>query len=203
MAVSKKLETLVPKVRREAPNCPKFIIIDELRNTLIDFCINTDIYMQELSPFIVAANVNEYSSSDLDIPPGAELNHIIDIFRSRSDSSISITSQKTLVPLEPKAQIGSQSIFTVYGKGKVSYYTQKDQEIFIPEIQSFEKSTSPEILNSINYLFNSKAITQIEKLIPNKTCILAITKKSNSANNFTYPTLFLNAFKNNVSSFNF
>ena len=48
MAVSKKLETLVPKVRREAPNCPKFIIIDELRNTLIDFCINTDIYMQEL-----------------------------------------------------------------------------------------------------------------------------------------------------------
>ena len=159
MAVSKKLETLVPKVRREAPNCPKFIIIDELRNTLIDFCINTDIYMQELSPFIVAANVNEYSSSDLDIPPGAELNHIIDIFRSRSDSSITITSQKKLEPIEPKAQIGWQSIFNVYGKGKVQYYTQKDQETILV-------APTPEATETFYALYSLKP-TQSSTTIPN------------------------------------
>ena len=127
MAVSKKIETLVPKVRREAPNCPKSIIIDELRNSLIDFCVNTDIYMQELTPFVVAANVNEYEANDLDIPAGAELNHIIDIFRSSSDSTVRL-SQKKLSPLEAKAQIGSQSIFKTYGTGRVKYYTQRDQE---------------------------------------------------------------------------
>lgn len=127
MAVSKKIETLVPKVRREAPNCPKSIIIDELRNSLIDFCVNTDIYMQELTPFVVAANVNEYEANDLDIPAGAELNHIIDIFRSSSDSTVRL-SQKNLSPLEAKAQIGSQSIFKTYGTGRVKYYTQRDQE---------------------------------------------------------------------------
>ena len=126
MAVTKKIETLVPKVRREAPNCPKFIIIDELRNTLIDFCVNTDIYMKEVTPFIVAPNVNEYQASDLDIPSGAELNHIIDIFRTSSPASTQI-SQKSLTPLEAKAQIGSQSIFMSYGKGRVRYYTQRDQ----------------------------------------------------------------------------
>merc|ERR1711915_865336 len=78
--------------------------------------------------------------------------------------------------------------------------TQKDQDTFIPEIQSFEKSTSSEILNSINYLFNSKAITQIEKLIPNKTCILAITKKSNSANNYELLSYLAN-IESNARSF--
>ena len=78
--------------------------------------------------------------------------------------------------------------------------TCKNEDIFIPEIQSFEKSTSTEILNSINYLFNSKAIVQIEKLIPNKTCILAITKKSNSANNYELLSYLAN-IESNARSF--
>ena len=45
MAVAKKIESLVSKVKREVPSCPQSIIVDELRNTIIDFCINTDIYL--------------------------------------------------------------------------------------------------------------------------------------------------------------
>jgi hypothetical protein len=164
MAVSKKIETLVPKVRREAPNCPKFIILDELRNTLIDFCINTDIYMQDVTPFVVVANVNEYDSSDLDIPPGAELNHIIDIFRSRSDASITQISQKKLVPIEAKAQIGSQSIFSVYGKGRVDYYTQKDQETILV-------APTPEATETLYALYSLKpkqTSTTIPSIIANE-----------------------------------
>ena len=74
---SKKIETLVPKVKREAPSCPESLIVDELRNTLIEFCISTDIYLQDLGILQVVKNVNQYSDKDLDIPVGAELNHII------------------------------------------------------------------------------------------------------------------------------
>ena len=64
--------------------------------------------MQELTPFVVAANVNEYEANDLDIPACAELNHIIDIFRSSSDSTVRL-SHTNLSPLEAKAQIGPQA----------------------------------------------------------------------------------------------
>ena len=94
MAVSKKIEALVPKVRREAPSCPSFLAIEELRNTLIDFCVNTDIYLQDLTLLQVVKNLNEYSSSDLDIPVGTELNHIIDIYKEFSESTGTQISQK-------------------------------------------------------------------------------------------------------------
>ena len=159
MAVSKKIETLIPRIRREAPNCPKVIALDEIRNTLIDFCINTDIYMQDLTPFVVAPNINQYDSSDLDVPNGTELNHIIDIFRTNSDSSASQTSQKKLIPLKARAQIGSQSIFSVYGKGRVEYYAQKDQETILV-------APTPETTETLYALYSLKP-TNTATSIPN------------------------------------
>lgn len=158
MAVAKKIESLVPKAKREAPNCPSFIILDELRNTLIDFCINTDIYMQDLTPFVVASNINQYDASDLDIPGGTELNHIIDIFRTNSDSSTSQVSQKKLVPLKARAQIGSQSIFSVYGKGRVEYYAQKDHETILV-------APTPETTETLYALYSLKP-TQTATSVP-------------------------------------
>ena len=141
MAVSKKIETLVPKVRREAPSCPSFLAIEELRNTLLDFCVTTDIYLQDLTLLQVVKNLNEYSSSDLDIPVGTELNHIIDIYKEFSESTGTQISQKKYTKIEPKAQIGAVSIFDVYGKGAVKYYTQRDQEtiLFAPTPTANEK----------------------------------------------------------------
>ena len=72
MAVSKKIESLVPKVKREAPSCPSFLAVEELRNTLIDFCVSTDIYLQDLTMMQIVKNLNEYSAGDLDIPVGTE-----------------------------------------------------------------------------------------------------------------------------------
>ena len=138
---SKKIETLVPKVKREAPSCPESLIVDELRNTLIEFCISTDIYLQDLGILQVVKNVNQYSDKDLDIPVGAELNHIIDIFKEFSDDTNTQISQKRYTRIEPKSQIGAVSIFDFYGKGPVKYYTQKDQEtiLFAPTPTENEK----------------------------------------------------------------
>tara|TARA_B100001248_G_C27389482_1_gene461514 strand:+ start:1608 stop:2285 length:678 start_codon:yes stop_codon:yes gene_type:complete len=138
---SKKIQTLVPKVKREAPSCPEALIIDELRNTLIEFCISTDIYLQDLGILQLIKNVNEYSDKDLDIPAGAELNHIIDIFKEFSDNNNKLLSQKRYTRIHPKAQIGGVSIYDFYGKGPVKYYTQKDQEtlLFAPTPTENEK----------------------------------------------------------------
>jgi len=130
MAVAKKIESLVPKVKREVPSCPSFIAIEELRNTIIDFCINTDIYLADLSLFQTVTGINEYESADLDIPVGAELNHILDFFCEVGESTAQL-SEKNLTRLEPKSLIGKPSLFDLYGKGKPKYYSQKDQETIL------------------------------------------------------------------------
>tara|TARA_Y100001938_G_C8046678_1_gene409308 strand:+ start:66 stop:743 length:678 start_codon:yes stop_codon:yes gene_type:complete len=130
MAVAKKIESLVPKVKREVPSCPSFIAIEELRNTIIDFCINTDIYLADLSLFQTVTGINEYESADLDIPVGAELNHILDFFCEIGESTAQL-SEKNLTRLEPKSLIGKPSLFDLYGKGKPKYYSQKDQETIL------------------------------------------------------------------------
>lgn len=130
MAVAKKIESLVPKVKREAPSCPSFIAIEELRNTITDFCINTDIYLADLSLFQTVTGINEYESADLDIPVGAELNHILDFFCEVGESTAQL-SEKNLTRLEPKSLIGKPSLFDLYGSGKPKYYSQKDQETIL------------------------------------------------------------------------
>jgi hypothetical protein len=130
MAVAKKIESLVPKVKREAPSCPSFIAIEELRNTIIDFCINTDIYLADLSLFQTVTGINEYESADLDIPVGSELNHILDFFCEVGESTAQL-SEKNLTRLEPKSLIGKPSLFDLYGSGKPKYYSQKDQETIL------------------------------------------------------------------------
>jgi len=158
MAVAKKIDTLIPKVKREVPSCPRAVILDEIRNTLIDFCINTDIYVQDLTPLLTVQNVNQYESDCLDIPVGTELNHILDIFRSSSPSTTAL-SKKSLTPLEAKSQIGSVSIFNFYGTGKIKYYTQKDQEtiLFAP---------TPEENQTLYVLYSLKP-SQTATTIPN------------------------------------
>ena len=130
MAVAKKIESLVPKVKREAPSCPSFIAIEELRNTIIDFCINTDIYLADLSLFQTVTGINEYESADLDIPVGSELNHILDFFCEVGESTVQL-SEKNLTRLEPKSLIGKPSLFDLYGSCKPKYYSQKDQETIL------------------------------------------------------------------------
>ena len=130
MAVAKKIESLVPKVKREAPSCPSFIAVEELRNTIIDFCVNTDIYLSELTLFQTVTGINEYEAADLDIPTGTELNHIIDFYCERGESNDQL-SEKSLARLEPKSLIGTPSLIDAYDKGKPKYYAQRNQEIIL------------------------------------------------------------------------
>lgn len=64
-------------IRPEVQGCPDFLIERSVRDSAVDFCSRTDVYMVEPEDIIVVEGVSEYTVS---LPTGTELNHIIDIF---------------------------------------------------------------------------------------------------------------------------
>ena len=68
-------------VRPEVQGAPDFVIERAVRDSAIDFCSRTDIYMPEPEFLTVIAGLNEYAVS---LPTGTELNHILDIFKDKS-----------------------------------------------------------------------------------------------------------------------
>ena len=67
-------------IRPEVQGCPDFLIERSVRDSAVDFCTRTDVYMVEPENIIVVAGVNEYSVS---LPSGTELNHIVDIYNDK------------------------------------------------------------------------------------------------------------------------
>lgn len=54
------LETLVPKVRRDVPNCPDPIIVDELAEAARDFCRQTTVWRNECPAITIETDVHTY-----------------------------------------------------------------------------------------------------------------------------------------------
>ena len=71
---------LSPYVRTEAQGVPDFLLERSVRDSVIDFCIQTDAYRPEPEDIAVIEGITEYG---LSIPAGTELNHIIDVYRDR------------------------------------------------------------------------------------------------------------------------
>tara|TARA_R110002153_G_scaffold92322_9_gene224318 strand:+ start:1006 stop:1629 length:624 start_codon:yes stop_codon:yes gene_type:complete len=102
-------------VRPEAQGAPDFIIERAIRDSAIDFCSRSDIYMPEPEFMTVIAGVNEYAVS---LPSGTELNHIIDIFSNTT--SLKPTSYSELLQ-----RLGDEST-----RGSPQYYSQRDNTDF-------------------------------------------------------------------------
>ena len=68
-------------VRPEVQGCPDFLVERAVRDTVIDFCRRTDVYIPEPEFITIIGGVNEYSVT---LPTGTELNHIIDVFDNQS-----------------------------------------------------------------------------------------------------------------------
>ena len=102
-------------VRPEAQGAPDFIIERAVRDSAIDFCSRSDIYMPEPEFMTVIAGVNEYAVS---LPSGTELNHIIDIFKNTT--ALKPTSYSELLH-----RLGDENT-----KGSPQYYAQRDNTDF-------------------------------------------------------------------------
>lgn len=53
-------DTILPEVAPYAPNCPEPVMVNAIRNAVIDFCSVTGWLTQDLSPIVLAANTNPY-----------------------------------------------------------------------------------------------------------------------------------------------
>jgi len=106
---------LGPFVRVEAQGVPDFLLERSARESAIDFCVTTDAYRPEPEDVTVSKGISEY---EVTIPAGAELNHIIDIFRDRD----------RLTP------VSYSRLLEITGKGTIqslpTKYSQRDNTIF-------------------------------------------------------------------------
>lgn len=121
-----KYADFAPYIRSEAQGCPDFTIERAVRDSAIDFCRRTDIYVPEPEFITVIGGINEYAVS---IPAGTELNHILDIFNDRS-ALTPVSYSRLLLSLGDETQ-----------QGTPKYYAQRDNtEFYLAPIPSANDS---------------------------------------------------------------
>jgi hypothetical protein len=110
-----KFSDLSAYIRPEVQGCPDHLIERAVRDSCIDFCRRTDVYMPEPEAVTVVKGVNEYA---LSLPTGTELNHIIDIYNDTA-------------PLKP---VSYTKLLSILGneteQGTPQYYAQRDNTDF-------------------------------------------------------------------------
>lgn len=102
-------------VKPEVGGAPDFLIERAVRDTAIDFCQRTDVYIAEPEFVGIIQGVNEYAVT---IPTGTELNHIIDIFDDK----------RALRPISYNELIRRLGDETT--EGNPAYYAQRDNTDF-------------------------------------------------------------------------
>ena len=53
-------DSILPEIAPYAPNCPEPVMVNAVRNAVIDFCTVTGWLTQDLSPVTLAANTPTY-----------------------------------------------------------------------------------------------------------------------------------------------
>lgn len=113
-------------VRPEAKGAPDYLIERAIRDSVIEFCVKTDVYLAEPEFITIIKNINDYS---LTIPAGTELNRIIDVFNNQT-------------PLSP---VSYSDLLRILGDEKETgtprYYSQRDNtDVFFAPIPGAKDS---------------------------------------------------------------
>lgn len=69
-----KVETLIPLVRVEVPECPDILVQNAILRAAIEFCEKSTFWRETIDELHVSANVAEY---DIETPSGATMSEII------------------------------------------------------------------------------------------------------------------------------
>lgn len=113
-------------IRPEAQGAPDYLIERAVRDSLVEFCVKTDVYLAEPEFITISKNINDYS---LSIPAGTELNRIIDVFNNQTP--LSPVSYSDLLRL-----LGDET-----ETGTPRYYSQRDNtDVFFAPIPDAKES---------------------------------------------------------------
>lgn len=129
-------------VKPECGGAPDFLIERAVRDTAIDFCQRTGVYIPEPEFITIISGVNEYAVT---LPVGTELNHIVDIFDNKT--ALQPISYNELI-----RRLGDET-----EKGKPRYYAQRDNtDFFVAPIP--DKNDSFRVLYSVKPTSTSTSI---------------------------------------------
>jgi hypothetical protein len=148
-----KYTDLANKVLLEVPGCPVFSIAQCLKDAAIEFCIKTDIWIQPIEDAIVPAGTNEI---DLSPPAGAEINHVLGVYRNRGTTAS--PSYEKLSPVTPV------DIFMAAGSGPARVYTMNDSD-------TITVAPTPSVSETLYVLYSlkpSQSSTSIPDYIANE-----------------------------------
>ena len=102
-------------VRPETQGAPDFLIERAIRDSAIEFCKRTGVYIPEPEQVSVISGINEYEVS---VPTGTEMNYITDIFADQTKLQ-PVSFNELLEKLGDETQ-----------RGTPRYYSQRDNSSF-------------------------------------------------------------------------
>ncbi len=102
-------------VRQECQGVPDFMVERAVRDSAIEFCKRTGVYIPEAEEVLITKGVNEY---DVSIPSGTEMNFITDVFNNKT--RLQAVSWSELL----------QRVGDGEEQGSPKYYSQKDNTTF-------------------------------------------------------------------------
>lgn len=96
MANSVNWTDLTPWIHEAVPGVPQALIIQKVRDTVIDFCHDTQAWWYWIDPIAVEADIGDYDLDD--VPNCAVVDHIIQARLSNSDADNVETAGRLLEP---------------------------------------------------------------------------------------------------------
>ena len=121
-------------VRPECQGVPSFLLEKAIRDSAIEFCKRTGVFIPEPEEILITGGINEY---DLSLPTGTELNFITDIFANKT--RLEAISYSALLH---KIGDGAE-------KGTPAFYSQKDNT-------SFFLAPIPDVADTLRVLYSLK-----------------------------------------------
>ena len=102
-------------VRPETQGAPDFLIERAIRDSAIEFCKRTGVYIPEPESILIIAGLNEY---EVTVPSGTEMNYITDIYADK-------TKLQPVSYNELLERLGDET-----ERGTPKYYSQRDNSSF-------------------------------------------------------------------------
>ena len=75
-----KLSDFSVFVRSEVQGAPNFLVERSVRDSAIEFCRRTGVYIPEPETISIIPGINEY---EVTVPTGTEMNYITDVFANK------------------------------------------------------------------------------------------------------------------------
>lgn len=110
-----KLSDFSVFVRSEVQGAPAFLVERSVRDSAIEFCRRTGVYIPEPETISIIPGINEY---ELTVPTGTEMNYITDVFANKVKLQ-PVSYNELLERLGDETETGSPR-----------YYSQRDNSSF-------------------------------------------------------------------------